>query len=767
MITLLGEQLYAVGMMCFIMFVPGWAIGRVLDIQLSVPKVLLPAAWFAFGLALWTVALSVALTFGWSWRYAFAMHAFGTIVFVIVARELHRRHAQAKPRGGDVATWTVLGIAGTVLLAAILRTRMAFDTVFHVGLIRRLEQLPHPHFDNLDRIVEAGVNPSYAVPTWQGAMSMVAGITGLDAATVVEAMAAFAVLIAACAAAGLGRMISGRWAGEIAGVAAYAWLRVFFPRRELEGDGVAYAALPGNVSLDTLLPLVLCAVLAVTAVGSAGPTRRRGAIALGIVASALLVLVHANYIVYVAIIGLGMIVWMLLTRTLRGERGKRVLRSTLMAGVPAALALVALLPVLNNLEQFGDPVARRIDYHLTGEGAWRIIRPGHLYDWFAAPGLFAMLALPFAAWRARGAARAMLAGGALAMFAVAMIPVLQHALDSTGSRTIGLRMPRPMGVLLAAALAIAIPALVDWMRVISHRVREARGVAVSRVVLCVPFVLVALISAVYGYPMARREPPSYGWDWPTVVAAVGLIVVLVLVMRARAGDVKDGSWFDQTDASPVPGGRRTTLALTGLSVIALGICLLPSGYVSLRRGAWQSRQVVASYQADDLGCMSGIQAELRTAKPGSLMLADPVTAYTAQAIGPVRVLADYKVWNGKTDSNREGKRIEELRDLFDARSSEDASAALGQLIDEYQPRYLLVADGDVEPPEGSTLGDFDARGLRELLSTSGSIELIAAGQGRPRPGATTDERAACNLSLYDVSRVQVQRVQVAREGVPQ
>lgn len=751
MITLIGDQTYAIFMMALLLALPGWAIGRIVELQLAVPKILLPPAWFAFGLTLWTIAITPSLALGISWRLGFVIHAIVTIFLILVAKELHRRRGQAKPQGGDVAYWTVGGVLAAGLLAAVLRTRMSFDTIFHVGIVRRIAELTDPTFANVDRVLDAGVNPSYAVPSWQAAMAMVSGVTGLDPATVVESMAALAVVLAACATAGLGRMVSGRVAGEVAGVAAYAWLRVFFPRRELEGDGVAYAALPGNLTLDVLLPLILVAVLAIAIGGPGAPVRRRGAVALGIVATAMLVVLHANYIVYVAIIGLGMLGWMWAAGSLRGDGARRMLRAALVVAVPAAIAMVALLPVLMQLEQFANPVEARIDYHLIGSGAWELIRPGHLYDWFAAPGLLAMLALPYAAWRTRGTSQALLAGGALAMILMALVPPLVDAMDATGSRTIGIRLPRPMGVLLAAALAVAIPAGIDAMRGVVERVRLQRGAWIARLLAAAPFVAVLAVAGAYGYPMARREPPSYGWDWPTIVAGLGLIVVLVLMIRARRGEpTDDASPFAQDDAI-APKGRRTMVAITGLSVLALGICLLPSGYVSLRRGAWQSRELVASYRADDLGCLSGVQRELRGLKAGGVLLADPVTAYTAQALTAQRILADYKVWNGKTDSTRADQRVEQLRRLFDSEDADAARDALADLEERYHARYLLVAEGRVEPPLGSTIGAFDAVGLRELLDSGvGTPELLASGQGRTPAGATKDERAACNLSLYRI-----------------
>ena len=66
-------------------------------------------------------------------------------------------------------SFTLVAIGLCVALAELLRTRMAFDTLFHLGLVRRLLELDAPTFDNLDRVAGAGINPAYVVPAWQSA----------------------------------------------------------------------------------------------------------------------------------------------------------------------------------------------------------------------------------------------------------------------------------------------------------------------------------------------------------------------------------------------------------------------------------------------------------------------------------------------------------------------------------------------------------------------------------------------------------------------
>ena len=38
--------------------------------------------------------------------------------------------------------------------------------------VRRIAEMSEPTFANVDRILDSGVNPSYALPSWQAAMAM-------------------------------------------------------------------------------------------------------------------------------------------------------------------------------------------------------------------------------------------------------------------------------------------------------------------------------------------------------------------------------------------------------------------------------------------------------------------------------------------------------------------------------------------------------------------------------------------------------------------
>jgi hypothetical protein len=161
---LLAAQLIALVVTALLVGIPGWAMGRLLELQLAFPTVMLPAAWFTLGLALWSVALVPCLALGWPWQITLALYAGAGAVLVVWSRLRDRRRGQAKPADEVMSPWTMAGIALAFLLAAAFRTRLAFDTLFHLGLVRRLLELPHPTFGSLDRIAGAGINPAYWSP---------------------------------------------------------------------------------------------------------------------------------------------------------------------------------------------------------------------------------------------------------------------------------------------------------------------------------------------------------------------------------------------------------------------------------------------------------------------------------------------------------------------------------------------------------------------------------------------------------------------------
>lgn len=724
---------------------------------------MLPAS-FVCSLGLWSAVLAPSLLVGSSLRWPL-------LVYIIIGSALlvgswlrdHRRGRIKRGLEHAACVWSFLVVLLCALAGAILRTRMAFDTLFHVGMVRRIAELGSLRFDNLDRVVGAGVNPAYVLPSWQALLAAAVKVTSLDPATIVEAGAIVGVVLAACSAAALGRAAIGSASGELVAVATYAFVRVLYPRRELEGDGVAYAALAGNIALDVLLVMVFVCIFVLLRSRS-GMARTRALYTMTGLATFLLIVLHANYAAYLAVMGLGVVAWLVLAGPWNWPIARRLGAVMACVMVSGGIVLGLLLPTLMTLDHFGAPIENRIDYHLISALGVETIRPGHLYDWFAAPGLIAMLLIPWAAWVTRGITRAFIAGGALCVILFSLVPGLTDLLTASGSMTISLRLPRLMGIVMIVAMAAALPDLTARCLKVVRKVRIRFSRVLSWGIASVPFVLVIGLSARYGYPLVRREPAQYGWNWPTVLTLSALLLLLgfAVLHRRTAGSIDQV--FDAS--SPVSKkldrvnllkGRDRQLCVPSplimvMVLVVFTVAMLPSGVVSMRRAGWQAREFVAAYRADDLGCFDGVQRALRSLPAGEVLLADPVTAYGAQALAPTYIVGDYKVWNGSTDQRRIEHRMRLLDQTFQSDDPREAQMGVDALVDEFQARWILVAAGEVVPPIGSDLNAYDAEAVRRLLN-QGVLHatLVSQGRGRETQATSDEDRAACDLQLWKLA----------------
>jgi hypothetical protein len=198
------------------------------------------------------------------------------------------------------------------------------------------------------------------------------------------------------------------------------------------------------------------------------------------------------------------------------------------------------------------------------------------------------------------------------------------------------------------------------------------------------------------------------------------------------------------------------VSAVALACLVLAVAMLPSGLVSLRRGAWQARELTPAVRADDLGCLAGIERELRAVEPGAVILADPINAYAVQALAPGWIIADFKTWNGDSGSADIDRRLALLRAMYDSERAERAGNALAELVRRFDATHIVVAEGEVEPPLGSELYPHDAAGLRALLASGrADAERIAEGPGTAtRGGRGGAERAtsdACTLALWRIT----------------
>lgn len=712
-----------------LLLAPGLAIAALLRLRRALPDVVVLASAPVLGLIPVAVVTAIHLMAGLGGEVAFALHAVIVAALVAAAIVPALRHGRGRGwraaiRPSDassaIAAGTLLTAVACAAVAAAVRGRLAFDTLYHAAVSRKLIELDDPSFSNINRFADGGPNPAYFLPLWQELAGFAARLTGRDVLVVWEFLPVITVVMGALAAAALAHVLLGRRA-EVLGALAFLAMRVAFPRRTIDGDAVTFGNLPGFVVFDTVLP-VLVAFVAV-GIWHADVQVRRRALVVAATSMVLLTLLHANYAVYVALIGVGGIAWWLLVGPKEGSM-RRYLAAAGVVAMAGAAVLAVLLPVLATLRHFGNPSEEeRLSYHLSGRDPFEHIQGGHLYETHGFVGMLTLLVgVPLAAalWRTRAGSLAW--GGGLALLVVALVPPLLALLSATGSLTLGLRLNHALWPTFVAGFAGGVLVLAtrgrQWWSAPSRRV--ARRAAMVGVV-----VAFAALSVVWRYTFFGPDSPGY-------VGALALLGVAAWlgIRRRRDGNVAvEASAVAQADrAGPSRRALLTTCAI--LLVVAA-----PAGARSLLQVRTDARDWRPSVRADDLRCFAGpVNDALRSMPPGTTLLSDPMTSLDAMALAPVYVVGDYKVWNAETTDNRTRERLRQVNMFFDA-GVDDASRLA--ILDVANVDYVLINPVVVEVPDVDEVleqgydGENAARLLESTDAAVGSADrrftLVAAG----------------------------------------
>jgi hypothetical protein len=716
MLTSLLEQAAMLLVAAALLGVPGWALVTLLRVRAVLPDTLAVPAAAVFGIAVASIATAVQLTAQIRSAWAIGVHVALSVALVAWALvlERHRRANDDRivPAARGWSWWTSGIVVVTGLFAWYIRGAIKLDGLYHTSVSRKLIELAHPTFGNINRFADGGPNPTYALPAWHALVGWVAQLTGLDVIQSWEIMPVLIVVLGTLAAAGLTRILLGNVArGEVLGAGVWAIMRVFFARREVDGDAILFGAVPGQITFEIIFPTIF-ALIAV-AMWTGDRRVKRSALITMTVCIAMLVVLHANYVPYVGIVGIGYVVWWLAVGPFRSDQWRRTLA---VAGAAAAACLVfmgVLLPLLASLENFGNPSEEsRIDYHLTKTLGMQHIRGGHLYEMLGLPGLLAIVVMPWVAARWRSREMSLANGGLLAIGGACIIPPFFAVLRATGSLTVGLRINHIFGELLIPVLAAAILLVASWAE--QHLESRGRGrVAASFLAL---IGLVALVGAgvVIGYARFYPNIPGYlAWG------ALAIVWIWRLVQRLR-GNVflrsEPAPTLMATDNPPdrargfdvprpnraIDVGNRALAATVIVLVIGLGF---PVGAISLKRAKANVQPISAGIRTGDLKCLGGPVADaLVKVTPGTLVLSDPATSFKAMSLAPVYVVGDYKVWNSPTKDNRTVERLAQVNQFFDTSLSDQDRL---KILADRKVRYILVdlKDGRwlrTDPPMSDT-----------------------------------------------------------------
>jgi hypothetical protein len=672
MLQHLIEQIAILAMAGVLLGVPGAALVSLLRVRAALPDALAAPAAALLGSLVASLATAVQLTASEGPALAVGVHVVVSALLVGWALVVRRRRAARGDlvvpvqRGWDWVTSAFVAVGA--LFAWAERGAIALDGLYHVALSRKLLELAHPTFNNVNRFADGGPNPAYALPGWHALVGWAGWLTGSDPIVAWEIMPVLVVALGALAAGGLAKVLLERPVALPVGAFAWVLMRVLFARREVDGDAILYGAVPGQLTFELILPVLLAAI----AIGLRTEERRvlRTSLAVAFACIAGIVIYHANYLPYVAIIGLGYAAWWLVDRANRAHDGSRLL---VVGGAVAAMSVACMavvLPLLAQLDIFGNaPEGDRIDYHLSATRGFAHVRGGHAFEMLGVAGMIAFVALPWLAWRVRTRSFGIVTGGVLALCAFSFLPPLFQLMRASGSLTLLLRINHPIGELLVVAFAALLIELADialgWSK---RRRRLAGGV-----------VLLVLVGwgVVVGYEKFAPGPPGYyGW------AALVIVFLVIAVRRGRRGGTRELA----------PASGRFIAATT--LIIVLGLAM-PVGAISIKRGLQNADDFVAADDGlaqGDLRCIGGpVFTALQQVKPGSVVLSDPVASFRAMAIAPVYVVGDYKVWNAATSDNRAEERLASINRFFDSSLSDQER--LGSLY-QHQADYLLVDLGD-------------------------------------------------------------------------
>jgi hypothetical protein len=547
-------------------------------------------------LALVLVAGAVALPFAWRSRSR---------------RRFELRAASARGAialagiGLGIALWSIEGV-------------LHGDALFHLGRVRKLDELGALSLRAVDEFKDGGLHPGYAFPLWHGWLALVAKLGGVDPASVLlhesSILAPLALLIAFEAGRAVFR--SGWLAAGT--VLVQVSLTAFAP-----GGGGSYTTLelPGTVARQLLVPAVIALFFRFVRAPSWPVGVTLGAAGLD------LAFVHPTYALFVAIplVGFG------LARALIAGVDVRATAGGLLAfGAPVLLVFAWLLPIVRETRSHSPSTSELV----RGLKQYRTDLVVHsLSSYHLAPGVVArtgaiavaaLVLVPLAAFAARRRWSAFVLGGTVLVLAVELLPFLfPHFSD-----LVSLSQSRRAAGFVPFAFALVGGAAV---------LARLAGVWLLPAGLAAGVVLEHEFPGDFGTKLTHGGPPVATWIalWGGVV---GLAAAALLV---RTGTTRFGA------------GRFERPGV--VAALALLLFVLPVAVHGFRH--WD-----AELTTDPNALTPGLVRFLRTDVPKrAIVFADLETSYRISAYAPVYVANGPPTHVADTKANRPYVRRADLR----------------------------------------------------------------------------------------------------------
>ena len=579
-----------------VVLAPGWLVARSLGVR-SV------SATLAWSLVVVFAALAVTFALGSTLTLTLVLLVtLGFAAFVLGARRGWPR-ADGVPGRGIALFWG--GIVGVIIWVSA--PMVQGDGLFHLARVRKLLDLDGLSLDRVSEFADGSLHPGYAFPLWHGFIALVAKVAHEDPERVVTHLPSILAPLAVVVAFEAGWALFRRtWAAGATAGAQVAMI-CFAPGM---GGAYVFLSLPATASRQLLVPAALA--LALESVRSP----RLGVVASTAAAGFVLAVVHPTYAIFLWIPFVGFLAVRALWERADVATGALALAAL---AVPAGLFLLWLRPIVNDtrsvspdsaelhraFEQYGGQLAVHSDtsYNLAPE----------VFTRSGAVAIAALLMIPLAGLAARRRWAAYVVGGALAVFAVMLVPFLFTSLADL----VSISQARRAAGFLPFAFAFA-----GGMGVLTRLVGP----------LLIPLALGAgmLLQIIYpgDFEYVLREPAP---AWITWFAVVGAVVALGVGLYRRRPALEMGAALASAAfLLPVIGGGLLDLRATPLPQIAT----LSGGLVSAVR--------------------SDVPA-------GAVVFSDPETSFRLAAFAPVYTASAPPGHVADTEKNRPYERARDAR----------------------------------------------------------------------------------------------------------
>jgi len=491
------------------------------------------------------------------------------------------------------------------------------DAFFHLAREQKLLGLDSLSLRSVDEFRDGGLHPGYAFPLWHAAIALIARLAGVGPPLVV--LHAPTVLLPLSFVltyeAGL-TLFRSRWAGVACTLTQFALLGL------APGHGGAFTslALPATASRALLLPALLALVFAYVR----GPSRALlGSVA---AASTAMTLVHPSHSVLLAV---GLAGFLVVRAALDVRHDLPHIGAALGAiVVPAGLVVLWLLPIVRETVSH-SPSHGEIRRAFLNYGQQLDVFGLHSYrltpELFGRAGAIAVASLallPLAIFAHRRMWGALVLGGMLATFAVALLPfVFPHFADaisiSQARRIVGFS-PRAF-VLVGGALVLA--GFLRW--------------ALPPIALAAGIVLQHYFPGDFGLPYRPEQGAPAGLTWIAFGAAAAALLIAAFLGRR----------MPQVEGSPAVAAAAVALFAAPIAVHGYSDWSRPD---SARPGLPQK-----------------LVAAVREHVPkGDVVFSDAVTAYELAAFAPVYVNAAPAFHVANTPANRPTVRVKDAQRFF-------------------------------------------------------------------------------------------------------